>query len=42
MLIEKHSFQGKSCMLVAADVYRPAAVDQLKILGEKVTYNFWV
>ncbi|CAL9179265.1 unnamed protein product [Musa hybrid cultivar] len=27
---------GKSCMLVAADVYRPAAVDQLKILGEKV------
>ncbi|RWW26023.1 hypothetical protein GW17_00009614 [Ensete ventricosum] len=27
---------GKSCMLVAADVYRPAAVDQLQILGEKV------
>ncbi|XP_042388219.1 signal recognition particle 54 kDa protein, chloroplastic-like [Zingiber officinale] len=27
---------GKSCMLVAADVYRPAAIDQLKILGEKI------
>ncbi|KAI4968037.1 hypothetical protein ZWY2020_039881 [Hordeum vulgare] len=24
---------GKSCMLVAADVYRPAAIDQLTILG---------
>ncbi|KAF8396399.1 hypothetical protein HHK36_018016 [Tetracentron sinense] len=28
--------QGKSCMLVAADVYRPAAIDQLVILGEQV------
>ncbi|GKV31824.1 hypothetical protein SLEP1_g40487 [Rubroshorea leprosula] len=28
--------QGKSCMLVAGDVYRPAAIDQLVILGEKV------
>ncbi|OEL31765.1 Signal recognition particle 54 kDa protein, chloroplastic [Dichanthelium oligosanthes] len=28
--------QGKSCMLVAADVYRPAAIDQLTILGKKV------
>ncbi|KAF8707265.1 hypothetical protein HU200_030273 [Digitaria exilis] len=27
---------GKSCMLVAADVYRPAAIDQLTILGKKV------
>ncbi|WOL02296.1 signal recognition particle 54 kDa protein, chloroplastic [Canna indica] len=27
---------GKSCMMVAADVYRPAAIDQLNILGEKV------
>src|SRR5512147_1272939 len=28
--------QGKKPMLVAADVYRPAAVEQLKILGEKL------
>jgi signal recognition particle subunit SRP54 len=27
---------GKRPLLVAADVYRPAAVDQLKVLGEKV------
>jgi signal recognition particle subunit SRP54 len=28
--------KGKSPLLVAADVYRPAAVDQLKVLGEQV------
>lgn len=28
--------EGKSPLLVACDVYRPAAVDQLKIVGEKV------
>jgi signal recognition particle subunit SRP54 len=28
--------QGKSPALVAADVYRPAAIDQLKTLGEQV------
>jgi signal recognition particle subunit SRP54 len=28
--------QGKKPMLVAADIYRPAAVEQLKILGEKL------
>lgn len=27
---------GKSCMMVAADVYRPAAIDQLIILGDQV------
>lgn len=27
---------GKSCMLVAGDVYRPAAIDQLIILGQQV------
>ncbi len=27
---------GKNPMLVAADVYRPAAVDQLRVLGEQV------
>lgn len=28
--------KGKSPLLVAADVYRPAAVDQLKVLGEQI------
>src|SRR6187549_3086205 len=28
--------KGKSPLLVAADVYRPAAIDQLKILGEQI------
>ena len=32
-LIEK---QGKRPLLVAADVYRPAAVEQLKVLGQKL------
>ncbi|GAB2264198.1 hypothetical protein Droror1_Dr00026332 [Drosera rotundifolia] len=27
---------GKSCMLVAGDVYRPAAIEQLEILGKQV------
>lgn len=28
--------QGKSCLLIAGDVYRPAAIDQLAILGDQV------
>jgi len=28
--------QGKKVMLVAGDVYRPAAIDQLKVLGEGI------
>lgn len=28
--------QGKSPMMVAADVYRPAAIDQLKVLGKRL------
>ncbi len=28
--------KGKSPMLVAADIYRPAAIDQLKILGSQI------
>ena len=31
------SKQGKNPLLVAGDVYRPAAIDQLKIVGEQVT-----
>ncbi|MBP5643815.1 MAG: signal recognition particle protein [Bacteroidales bacterium] len=30
------SKKGKSVLLVAGDVYRPAAIDQLKVLGEQV------
>jgi signal recognition particle subunit SRP54 len=30
------SKQGKSPLLVAGDVYRPAAIDQLKVLGEQI------
>ncbi|MFT7020509.1 MAG: signal recognition particle subunit SRP54 [Cyclobacteriaceae bacterium] len=28
--------QGKTIMLAACDVYRPAAIDQLKVLGEQI------
>ncbi|NOZ03700.1 MAG: signal recognition particle protein [FCB group bacterium] len=28
--------QGKSVLLVAADIYRPAAIDQLKVLGRQI------
>ncbi len=28
--------QGRTVLLVAADIYRPAAIDQLKVLGEQV------
>lgn len=28
--------QGKSVMLAACDIYRPAAIDQLKVLGEQI------
>lgn len=27
---------GKSCLLVGCDIYRPAAIDQLKVVGERV------
>ncbi len=30
------SKQGKNLLLVACDVYRPAAIDQLKVLGEQI------
>lgn len=28
--------QGKSVMMAACDIYRPAAIDQLKVLGEQI------
>lgn len=27
---------GKACLLVGCDIYRPAAIDQLKVVGQKV------
>jgi signal recognition particle subunit SRP54 len=33
--------RGLSPMLVAADIYRPAAIDQLKVLGEQVTVDVY-
>ena len=33
--------KGKSPMLVAADIYRPAAIEQLKILGEQINIDVY-
>ncbi len=33
--------RGKSPMLVAADIYRPAAIDQLKVLGGQVNVDVY-
>ncbi|KTC98870.1 signal recognition particle protein Ffh [Legionella geestiana] len=33
--------EKKKVMLVSADVYRPAAIDQLKVLSEQVGAMFW-
>ncbi|GKA41724.1 signal recognition particle 54 kDa protein, chloroplastic [Tanacetum coccineum] len=33
--------QGKSCMLIAGDIYRPAAIDQLVILGKQVDVSVY-
>lgn len=33
--------KAKSPMLVAADIYRPAAIDQLKILGEQINVDVY-
>jgi signal recognition particle subunit SRP54 len=35
-LAAKLKKEGRNLLLVAADIYRPAAVDQLKVLGEKL------
>src|SRR6187401_2718937 len=34
--------KGKSPLLVAADIYRPAAIDQLEVLGEQVKVDVYV
>ncbi|PWT98868.1 MAG: signal recognition particle protein [Bacteroidetes bacterium] len=33
--------KGKSPLLVAADIYRPAAIDQLKVLGEQINVDVY-
>ena len=33
--------KGKDPILVAGDVYRPAAIDQLKVLGEQINVNVY-
>jgi signal recognition particle subunit SRP54 len=33
--------RGLSPMLVAADIYRPAAIDQLQVLGEQITVDVY-
>lgn len=33
--------KGMSPMLVAADIYRPAAIDQLKVLGEQISVEVY-
>ena len=34
--------KGKSPLLVAADIYRPAAMDQLEVLGEQIQVDVYV
>ncbi len=36
-----NSKKGKSPLLVAGDVYRPAAIDQLKVLGEQINVEVY-
>jgi signal recognition particle subunit SRP54 len=33
--------QGKQVMLAACDIYRPAAIDQLKVIGEQVSVDVY-
>ncbi len=33
--------KGRTVMLIAGDIYRPAAIDQLKILGEQIGVNVY-
>lgn len=36
-----HEKQGKQPLLVACDIYRPAAIDQLKVLGEQINVEVY-
>ena len=40
-LANKLKKEGKSVLLVACDVYRPAAIDQLKILGNQIEVDVY-
>lgn len=40
-LANKLKSQGKQVMMAACDVYRPAAIDQLKVLGEQVDVDVY-
>jgi signal recognition particle subunit SRP54 len=35
-LAKRFTEKGKSCLLVPADVYRPAAIEQLRVLGQDI------
>lgn len=40
-LAKYFSKSGKNCLLVAADIYRPAAIDQLEILGKNISVDVY-
>ena len=33
--------QGRQVMLTACDIYRPAAIEQLKVLGEQIEVDVY-
>jgi signal recognition particle subunit SRP54 len=40
-LAHHYKKQGKQVMLAACDIYRPAAIDQLKVIGEQVNVDVY-
>lgn len=40
-LAKYFSKNGKNCLLVAADIYRPAAIDQLEVLGKNLSVDVY-
>lgn len=40
-LAKYFSKTGKNCLLVAADIYRPAAIDQLEVLGKNISVDVY-